>query len=74
MDVDAVLDGQICLVRVGKDTLGTETARLFGSIIVARTWRAATRRARIPNACATLVRATSTSACARKRCSPRSAR
>jgi hypothetical protein len=48
VDMDAVLDGQICLVRVGKDALGTETARLFGSIVVARTWQAATRRARVP--------------------------
>jgi hypothetical protein len=48
VDMDAVLDGKICLVRVGKDSLGTETARLFGSIVVARTWQAATRRARVP--------------------------
>jgi hypothetical protein len=48
VNMDAVLDGQICLVRVGKDVLGSETARLFGSIVVARTWQAATRRARIP--------------------------
>ncbi|MFI9389232.1 helicase HerA domain-containing protein, partial [Kutzneria sp. NPDC052558] len=48
VDMDAVLDGQICLVRIGKDALGTETACLFGSIVVARTWQAATRRARVP--------------------------
>ncbi|WP_243769937.1 helicase HerA domain-containing protein [Amycolatopsis acidicola] len=48
VDVDAVLDGGICLVRLGKDALGIDTARLMGSIVVARTWQAATRRARIP--------------------------
>ncbi|WP_414943849.1 type IV secretory system conjugative DNA transfer family protein [Amycolatopsis sp. cmx-11-32] len=48
VDMDAVLDGGICLVRLGKDALGMDTARLIGSIVVARTWQAATRRARIP--------------------------
>ncbi|MFD8716919.1 type IV secretory system conjugative DNA transfer family protein [Streptomyces sp. NPDC059629] len=48
VDMDAVLDGGICLVRIAKDALGTETAHLMGSIVVARTWQAATRRARIP--------------------------
>ncbi|WP_051792435.1 type IV secretory system conjugative DNA transfer family protein [Amycolatopsis jejuensis] len=48
VDMDAVLDGGICLVRLGKDALGLDTARLIGSIVVARTWQAATRRARIP--------------------------
>ncbi|MFF4349982.1 type IV secretory system conjugative DNA transfer family protein [Streptomyces sp. NPDC001530] len=48
VEMDAVLDGGICLVRIAKDALGTETAHLMGSIVVARTWQAATRRARIP--------------------------
>jgi hypothetical protein len=48
VDMDHVLDGGICLVRLGKDALGIDTARLIGSIVVARTWQAATRRARIP--------------------------
>ncbi|MFJ4790043.1 type IV secretory system conjugative DNA transfer family protein [Streptomyces sp. NPDC088794] len=48
VDMDQVLDGGICLVRIAKDALGTETAHLMGSIVVARTWQAATRRARIP--------------------------
>ncbi|WP_409496118.1 type IV secretory system conjugative DNA transfer family protein [Amycolatopsis sp. cmx-11-12] len=48
VDLDAVLDGGICLVRLGKDALGMDTARLIGSIVVARTWQAATRRAAIP--------------------------
>jgi hypothetical protein len=50
VDMDEVLDGGICLVRIAKDALGTETAHLIGSIVVARTWQAATRRARIPRA------------------------
>ena len=48
IDMDTVLDGGICLVRLGKDALGIDTARLIGSIVVARTWQAATRRARTP--------------------------
>jgi hypothetical protein len=49
VDMDMVLDqGGICLVRISKDALGMETARLVGSIVVARTWQAATRRARLP--------------------------
>ncbi|MFF7987986.1 type IV secretory system conjugative DNA transfer family protein [Streptomyces sp. NPDC007901] len=48
VDMDAVLNGGICLVRIAKDALGTETAHLMGSIVVARTWQAATHRARIP--------------------------
>ncbi|MFD2414799.1 type IV secretory system conjugative DNA transfer family protein [Amycolatopsis pigmentata] len=47
VDMDRVLDGQMCLVRLSKDALGMDTARLLGSIVVARTWQAATRRARI---------------------------
>ncbi|WP_159052206.1 type IV secretory system conjugative DNA transfer family protein, partial [Streptomyces niveiscabiei] len=49
VDMEEVLDGGICLVRIAKDSLGTETSRLVGSIVVARTWQAATRRARIPH-------------------------
>jgi hypothetical protein len=48
VDMDRVLDGGICLVRLGKDAHGIDTARLIGSIVVARTWQAATRRARVP--------------------------
>ncbi|MFI0724316.1 type IV secretory system conjugative DNA transfer family protein [Streptomyces sp. NPDC021224] len=48
VSMDAVLDGGICLVRIAKDALGTETAHLMGSIAVAATWQAATRRAHIP--------------------------
>lgn len=49
IDIDEVLNtGGICLVRIARDALGMETARLVGSIVVARTWQAATRRARVP--------------------------
>ncbi|TCO49677.1 helicase HerA domain-containing protein [Actinocrispum wychmicini] len=49
VDIDDVLNtGGICLVRIARDALGIETARLVGSIVVARTWQAATRRARMP--------------------------
>ncbi|MGW8375447.1 DUF87 domain-containing protein [Streptomyces sp. ODS28] len=50
VDMDRVLDGGICLVRIARDALGADTANLLGSIIVARTWQAATRRARLPQA------------------------
>ncbi|MGW6054459.1 type IV secretory system conjugative DNA transfer family protein [Streptomyces sp. NPDC055189] len=48
VDMEHVLDhGGICLVRIARDTLGAETAHLVGSVIVARTWQAATGRARL---------------------------
>ena len=50
VDMDDVLNGGICLVRIAKDALGAETAHLIGSIVVASAWQAATRRARIPQA------------------------
>jgi len=44
-----VLDGGgLCLARLPKGILGEETAQLVGSFIVARTWQAASRRARLP--------------------------
>jgi hypothetical protein len=50
-DMADVLDhGGLCLVRLPKGTLGEETAQLVGSFIVARTWQAAARRARLPEA------------------------
>ncbi|MEV6236776.1 type IV secretion system DNA-binding domain-containing protein [Lentzea sp. NPDC051838] len=45
---DVLNNGGICLVRIPRGSLGTETAQLLGSIIVASTWQAATRRASIP--------------------------
>ncbi|MHB8438539.1 MAG: helicase HerA domain-containing protein [Acidimicrobiales bacterium] len=49
-DMDDVLDGGICLVRVPKGTLGEETSRLLGSFVVAKVWQAATHRARLGGA------------------------
>ncbi|NIH83748.1 type IV secretory system conjugative DNA transfer family protein [Amycolatopsis granulosa] len=48
VDLREVLDGGICLVRIPKGSLGEETTRLVGSLVVARTWQAITGRARIP--------------------------
>ncbi|MFD2415354.1 type IV secretory system conjugative DNA transfer family protein [Amycolatopsis pigmentata] len=48
VDMNAVLDGGICLVRIPKGSLGEETTRLIGSLVVARTWQATTGRARTP--------------------------
>ncbi|MEV0220297.1 type IV secretion system DNA-binding domain-containing protein [Streptomyces sp. NPDC050704] len=51
IDLEQVLnDGGICLVRIARDALGAETAHLVGSVVVAHTWQAATRRARLPQA------------------------
>jgi hypothetical protein len=48
-DMNDVLDnGGLCLARLPKGILGEETAQLVGSFIVARTWQAAARRARLP--------------------------
>ncbi|MGW3960145.1 type IV secretory system conjugative DNA transfer family protein [Amycolatopsis sp. NPDC005003] len=49
VDMTQVLDqGGICLVRIPKGSLGDETTRLVGSLVVARTWQATTGRARVP--------------------------
>ncbi|WP_116051496.1 type IV secretory system conjugative DNA transfer family protein [Amycolatopsis palatopharyngis] len=49
VDMTQVLDeGGICLVRIPKGSLGEETTRLVGSLVVARTWQATTARARVP--------------------------
>ncbi len=48
VDMKQVLDGGICLVRIPKGSLGEETTRLIGSLVVARSWQATTGRARIP--------------------------
>jgi hypothetical protein len=48
-DMGQILDnGGVCLARLPKGILGEETAQLVGSFIVARTWQAAARRARLP--------------------------
>jgi hypothetical protein len=43
-----ILDGGILLCRLPKGILGEDTARILGSLIVARTWQAAIARAAIP--------------------------
>ncbi|WP_061294073.1 type IV secretory system conjugative DNA transfer family protein [Herbidospora cretacea] len=40
-------DGGLILARLPKGVLGDDAARLFGSILLAHTWQAATRRARL---------------------------
>ncbi|MTE17041.1 type IV secretory system conjugative DNA transfer family protein [Nocardia aurantiaca] len=46
---DILDNGGICLARLPKGSLGEETSRLVGSLLVARTWQAATARARQPS-------------------------
>ncbi|MGH3794475.1 MAG: type IV secretory system conjugative DNA transfer family protein [Pseudonocardiaceae bacterium] len=48
VDLGAVLDGGVCLVRIPKGSLGEETARLVGSLVLAQAWQATTARAHIP--------------------------
>ncbi|MFD3596407.1 type IV secretory system conjugative DNA transfer family protein [Nocardia sp. NPDC058640] len=46
VDLAEVLDhGGICLVRIPKGSLGEETTRLMGSLLVARTWQTIAARA-----------------------------
>ncbi|MEV8504521.1 type IV secretion system DNA-binding domain-containing protein [Actinoplanes sp. NPDC051475] len=47
-DMGKVLDGGILLVRIPKGVLGEDTARLLGSLILARVWQAAAARANTP--------------------------
>ncbi|WP_280344827.1 type IV secretory system conjugative DNA transfer family protein, partial [Nocardia abscessus] len=47
---DILDQGGICLARLPKGSLGEETSRLVGSLLVARTWQAVTARARVPAA------------------------
>jgi Helicase HerA, central domain len=48
VDLGEVLDGGICMVRIPKGSLGEETTRLIGSLVVAQAWQATTRRAQLP--------------------------
>jgi hypothetical protein len=48
VDISDVMDHGLCLVRIPKGNLGEDTTRLFGSLIVARVWQAATARAALP--------------------------
>jgi len=47
-DMAKVLDGGLLLARLPKGQLGTETSRLLGSFVVAKTWQAALARAQRP--------------------------
>ncbi|HEY3033617.1 MAG TPA: DUF87 domain-containing protein [Streptosporangiaceae bacterium] len=47
-DMRRILDGGVLLCRLPKGILGEETARILGSLIVARVWQAAIARAGIP--------------------------
>ena len=47
-DMGRVLDGGVLLVRIPKGTLGEDTSRLLGSLVLARVWQAATARATLP--------------------------
>ncbi|MGH3630695.1 MAG: type IV secretory system conjugative DNA transfer family protein [Sciscionella sp.] len=48
VDMNTVLDGGLCLVRIPKGALGEDSTRLIGSLVVTRVWQAATARAAIP--------------------------
>ena len=45
VDLTRVLDGGVCLVRIPKGSLGDDTTRLLGSLLVAHVWQATTARA-----------------------------
>jgi hypothetical protein len=47
-DMGRVLDGGVLLVRIPKGTLGEDTSKLLGSLILAQVWQAATARAKTP--------------------------
>jgi hypothetical protein len=48
LDMPHVLDhGGICLVRIPKGSLGEETTKLIGSLVVASVWQSATARAAV---------------------------
>lgn len=48
VDLTKALDGGLCLVRIPKGSLGEDTTRLLGSMLVARAWQATTARAALP--------------------------
>ena len=48
VDLTEALDGGLCLVRIPKGSLGEDTTRLLGSLLVARVWQATTARAALP--------------------------
>jgi hypothetical protein len=49
LDIAAVINnGGICLARLPEGTLDADTVSLLGSLLVSRTWHAATHRAHLP--------------------------
>jgi len=48
VDMRQVLDGGVLLCRIPKGSLGEDTSRLLGSLLVARVWQATMTRSRIP--------------------------
>ena len=46
-DMGKVLDGGVLLVRIPKGTLGEDTSKLLGSLVLAQVWQAATARAKV---------------------------
>lgn len=48
LDLPRVLDGGVLLARLPKGVLGEETTRLLGSLLLAKTWQAATARTTYP--------------------------
>jgi hypothetical protein len=51
LDMRAVVDrGGICLVRIPKGSLGEDTTKLVGSLVVASVWQSAAARAALPQA------------------------
>ncbi len=47
-DLDAVLDRGLLLARLPKGSLGEETSRLLGALLVARVWQQVLARSRVP--------------------------
>jgi hypothetical protein len=47
-DMGKILDGGVLLVRIPKGTLGEDTSKLLGSLVLAQVWQAATARASRP--------------------------
>ncbi|RZU51249.1 uncharacterized protein DUF87 [Krasilnikovia cinnamomea] len=46
-DMGEILDGGVLLVRIPKGTLGEDTSKLLGSLVLAQVWQATTARAKL---------------------------
>jgi len=46
-DMGKILDGGVLLVRIPKGTLGEDTSKLLGSLVLAQVWQATTARAKL---------------------------